>query len=176
MQKEKMNVSEFARFIGVSHTAVQKAIAAGKITGVTPDKKIIVSVALKEAKEWGLIKKVPRERFFYFLWDYCFEIGTSLALATILELNKEVPLETDLFPLISDKEMFLDALDEKLSTYLAEKGMVRINLDDELLREMESYKEPYLIDKAIEEKPNLDDELLKQIGNYLDKEIDNYFK
>ena len=51
-----ISVSAFARKIGVSHTYVQKAIAAGKITAVTPDKKIIVDSATQQASDWNMIK------------------------------------------------------------------------------------------------------------------------
>ncbi len=117
MTKEKMNVSEFARFIGVSHTAVQKAIASGKITGVTPDKKIIVSIALKEAEDWGL-KKIPTMADVQRLIEqYYSEVGAVLAFIA-MDIND---LQTDMLSMADDKKMFFEAMDDRLSDYLIER-------------------------------------------------------
>lgn len=117
MEKEKMNVSEFARYIGVSHTAVQNAIADGRITGVTPDKKIIVSIALKEAENWGL-KKVPTiATVKKLIQEYYSEVGVVLACIAMDEND----LQTDLLSMADDKEMFFEAMDDRLSDYLQER-------------------------------------------------------
>jgi len=117
MTKEKMNVSEFARFIGVSHTAVQKAIASGKITGVTPDKKIIVRIALKEAEDWGLRKAPTMADVQRLIEQYYSEVGVVLAFIA-MDIND---LQTNMLSMADDKKMFFEAMDDRLSDYLIER-------------------------------------------------------
>ncbi len=117
MEKEKMNVSEFARYIGVSHTAVQKAIADGKITGVTADKKIIVSIALKEAEDWGLKKAPTIATVKKLIQEYYSEVGAVLAFIAM----DEDDLQTNLLEMADDKKMFFEAMDDRLDDYLQER-------------------------------------------------------
>jgi hypothetical protein len=115
--KEKMNVSEFARFIGVSHTAVQKAITAGKITGVTPDKKIITDIAIKEAEDWGLKKAPTMEDVQRLIQLYYSNVGDVLAFIA-MDIDD---LQRNMLSMADDKEMFYEAMDDRLSDYLAER-------------------------------------------------------
>jgi hypothetical protein len=126
MKSDKMNVSEFARKIGVSHTAIQKAIAAGKITAITPDRKIIYEQALKEARNWGIVKIDPEvempieeKKHFGDLFIQMFygEVGAIMAKIT---LDHEDVLR-NLYDQANTPEWFFDAMQERFNDFLDER-------------------------------------------------------
>jgi len=117
--EESISIRAFAKKCQVSHVAILQAIKDGKIIeGVTKDKKIISSVAIKEAQDWGLMRKIATERDVERLILEYFSDVASVGIYIALD-NRD--LTTELLSMANDPEMFFEAMDDRLADYLEDR-------------------------------------------------------
>jgi hypothetical protein len=116
MENEFASIRAFAKLVGVSHVTILNAIEAGKITAISPEKKIIIDKAMKEVEDWGIKKAPTIETVKKLIQEYYSEVGTVLAFIAMDETDFD-----NLLSMADDKEMFFEALDDRLTDYLQER-------------------------------------------------------